>query len=202
MFIICEVSPDYNASDYSQYEPAPEPYTLMYLDGKWTRDFTEEDPGYTEEDFDRIVAEDDPGTDDTEYFLVSKIVTKLGTVSQKRIAEEEALINYMEEEVYLKRSRTRHSIEVHSIEVLGSEGPELHTIFAAIHYWQGKDRGFGYGLNSNASTAVKLPRWQAEGVIHDDREKNEGRNEYFQYEMCSEALLPTNEEIEALCIDT
>jgi hypothetical protein len=169
----------------------------MYLNGEWTEAGTDEDPGYTEEDFNRIVAEDDPGTDDTEYFLVSKIVTKLGTVSQKHIAEAEALHEYMEEEVYLKRSRARHSIEV-----LGSEGPELHTIFAAIHYWQGKDREFGYGLSSNASTAVKLPRWQAEGIIHDDQLKNEGRDAYFNYEMCSVAKVPTPEELGALCTDT
>jgi hypothetical protein len=165
----------------------------MYVNGKWTRDIQpEEDPGYTEEDFDRIVAEDDPGTDDTTYFLVSKIVTKLGTVSQKRIAEEEALINYMEEEVYLKRT-----VERHTVEVLGPEGYELHTLFPNIKYWAGEEHGF-----SRKYDAVKLPRWKAEGLIYDDREKNEGRNEYFQYEMCSEALLPTNEELEALYVGT
>jgi len=92
MFIIAKVYPEYNVNHHDQYNPAPRPYTIMYLDGHFSvNNDTDVDPGYTEEDFDRIVMEDNPGECDIEYYLVSKIVKKAGAASRRQLEEDESL---------------------------------------------------------------------------------------------------------------
>lgn len=90
MFIYCTIHPSYNLDHYSEYETAPEPYTCVYLDGKWDHTFHMgelDDPGYTEEDFNRIIAEEGQGDDSVEYFLVAKRVVTIGKKDEEELRQ-------------------------------------------------------------------------------------------------------------------